>query len=206
MHFILVAKPSNHVSMFEDIEGISSIGGIESFTIKEKNGEEHRFEWINEINLNGNLHSIKVNYFSYLHSKSGKAIYKNSWVTDFKVDKNNVKILANGGRSRWKCENEGFNNLKNRGYHIDHNYGHGTKHLAFNDYTLNLLSFFIHKFCELKDQSFKKCYNKLGSKALIWQKVRDYSEVILFDTWHKIFEYILMPRSGALYYAIPPPC
>jgi hypothetical protein len=111
--------------------------------------------------------------------------------------------LANAGRSRWKCENEGFNNLKNQGYHIDHNYGHGNKNLAFNNYILNLLSFFIHKFCELKDRSFKKCYNKLGNKTLIYHKVRDYTEVMIFDNWHRLFEFIYNPIP--IHCGIPPP-
>ena len=34
------------------------------------------------------------------------------------------------GRSRWKVENETFNTLKNLGYNLEHNYGHGKQHLA----------------------------------------------------------------------------
>jgi hypothetical protein len=203
MHFIFVAKPGDHKSMFEDIEGLRVIEGVQSYTI-EQDGISHYYEWVNDIALNGNKNSKIVNYFSYKCSKDGKSHYKNSWVTDFAVNKGNIKLLARAGRGRWKCENEGFNSLKNQGYHIDHNYGHGNKNLAFNNYILNLLSFFLHKFCELKDKTFKKCYDKLGSKVLIWQKVRDYSEVMIFDSFAKIFEFMANPvpvRCG-----IPPPC
>jgi len=201
MHFILVAKPGNHKSMFEDIEGLKGIGGIETYIIKE-GGYSHCYEWVNNIMLNGKEHSKAVNYFSYVCNKDGAEVYKNSWVTDFVVNKSNVKLLADAGRSRWKCENEGFNNLKNQGYHIDHNYGHGVKHLAFNNYILNLLSFFIHKFCELKDKLFKRCHDKLGDEALVWQKVRDYAEVMIFDSFDRIFEFITSPVP--IYCGIPP--
>ena len=30
----------------------------------------------------------------------------------------------------WKIENEGFNTLKNHGYHLKHNFGHGQQHLS----------------------------------------------------------------------------
>ncbi len=45
------------------------------------------------------------------------------WVTNFKVTPNNVIGLANqGGRLRWKIENEGFNVQKNGGYALEHRY------------------------------------------------------------------------------------
>lgn len=45
------------------------------------------------------------------------------WVTNFKVKAKNVSDLANqGGRLRWKFENEGFNIEKNGGYELEHAY------------------------------------------------------------------------------------
>lgn len=45
------------------------------------------------------------------------------WVTNFKVTSDNVIELANqGGRLRWKIENEGFNVQKNGGYALEHRY------------------------------------------------------------------------------------
>jgi len=45
------------------------------------------------------------------------------WVTNFNVTKNKVIELSNeGGRLRWKIENEGFNVQKNGGYALEHAY------------------------------------------------------------------------------------
>lgn len=45
------------------------------------------------------------------------------WVTNFNVTAHNVVTLANqGGRIRWKIENEGFNVQKNGGYALEHRY------------------------------------------------------------------------------------
>ena len=45
------------------------------------------------------------------------------WVTNFTVTRNTVIALANqGGRLRWKIENEGFNVQKNGGYALEHRY------------------------------------------------------------------------------------
>jgi len=37
----------------------------------------------------------------------------------------NVAGGRRGGRCRWKIENENNNTLKTKGYHFEHNYGHG---------------------------------------------------------------------------------
>ena len=45
------------------------------------------------------------------------------WLTNFKITARNVIALANeGGRIRWKVENEGFNVQKNGGYALEHAY------------------------------------------------------------------------------------
>ena len=45
------------------------------------------------------------------------------WITNFHLKTNNVIALANeGGRIRWKIENEGFNVQKNGGFALEHAY------------------------------------------------------------------------------------
>ena len=45
------------------------------------------------------------------------------WVTNFQVTARHVTTLANqGGRLRWKIENEGFNVQKHGGYALEHAY------------------------------------------------------------------------------------
>ena len=48
--------------------------------------------------------------------------------TDITITEDNIIELVKGGRARWKIENEAFNTLKNQGYHLEHNFGHGEKH------------------------------------------------------------------------------
>lgn len=48
---------------------------------------------------------------------------KFKWVTNVSVSADNAVALANeGGRLRWKIENEGFNVQKNGGYNLEHTY------------------------------------------------------------------------------------
>ena len=42
-----------------------------------------------------------------------------AWLTNFNVDRDNVIIIAEGGRKRWTIENQGFNEQKT-GYELEH--------------------------------------------------------------------------------------
>lgn len=55
-----------------------------------------------------------------------------------------VTGLVASGRSRWKIENENNNTLKTKGYHFEHNDGHGQQHLATLFASLILLAFLVH--------------------------------------------------------------
>jgi hypothetical protein len=47
-----------------------------------------------------------------------------AWLTSIRPDKSNIeKLTDKGGRLRWKIENEGFNQLKNGGTGLKHDYG-----------------------------------------------------------------------------------
>jgi hypothetical protein len=67
-------------------------------------------------------------YFETYNREMDKIVYRNSWITDKSVTKEDVKLLAECARARWKIENENNNVLKNYGYHLEHNFGHGENH------------------------------------------------------------------------------
>jgi hypothetical protein len=50
----------------------------------------------------------------------------------------------------WKIENECFNTLKNQGYQMNHNFGHGEQNLTHNMYLSTLLAFFLHQIVALR--------------------------------------------------------
>jgi hypothetical protein len=56
-------------------------------------------------------------------SKGTRKTTRFKWITNLRVKANNILILTNqGGRLRWKIENEGFNVQKNGGYALEHAY------------------------------------------------------------------------------------
>ena len=55
-----------------------------------------------------------------------------------------MAALAASGRARWKIENENNNTLKTKGYHLEHNFGHGQQHLSSLLDAMNILAFLFH--------------------------------------------------------------
>lgn len=75
------------------------------------------FHWVNHLEHAG--HTVSVIECVEKNKKSGKKT-RFVWVTDMEVSHANYLAIAEGGRLRWKIENEGFNTQKNGGYALEH--------------------------------------------------------------------------------------
>lgn len=194
MSFILVAKPSDHKILFEWVEEITGLGEAGQLERIDKKGKCHKYHWLNDVPLNGTKDADQINFFQYwIIAKNGKTTYHNSWVTDLVVGKDNVQTLVKGGRARWKVENETFNTLKNQGYHIEHNYGHGRQYLSMNFFVLNLLAFFVHQILELCDRSYQRCRAKFSSRKEYFNQLRCTFRIMLFSDFYHLLNYIFNP-------------
>jgi len=195
MSYILVAKADDHKILMEWINEQRQMKEVSRIEAKDGKGRLHIYEWINKVPLNGNADALWVNYFEYWIIDKGKATYHNSWVTDIHITEQNVAELVKGGRCRWKIENETFNTLKNQGYHIEHNYGHGENHLSMNFFLLNLLAFFMHQIFELTDDLYQQCRVKRGSRRALWEFLRGVISVLIFSDWETLLQRILRPSE-----------
>ena len=187
MSFALVAKPGDHKVLFEWVSELREMGELSVSETKDVKGYTHRYEWTNGVALNGRHDGEIVNFIEYsMIRKDGKTTYHNSWVTDIEVEDGNVVELVRLGRARWKIENECFNTLKNHGYHIEHNYGHGKKNLSYNFFLLNLLAYFCHQIFELTDRTYMDARQKFSSRAGYWQMLKYSIQIILVKDWEHL--------------------
>ena len=170
MDYVLVAKPDDHEVLMEWVNEQRVLKEVARWEVKDKD-RTHIYEWINGMPLNGNKKTVTVNFFEYWIEDGGKITYHSSWVTNLIIDEGNIEELVRIGRCRWKIENEVFNTLKNQGYHIEHNYGHGSMHLSFNFFLLNLLAFFMHQIFELTHTPYQALRKKYGSKRNLWDHI-----------------------------------
>jgi len=115
-------------SVEEYITGVA----LESHTERVKHGRTwvtHRFRWISGVPLRDSKDALAVNWLEVeITDATGKLTYRNSFITDLAVDRNNAAERAAGGRARWKIENGSFNVMKTQGYNLEHSFGHARSH------------------------------------------------------------------------------
>jgi len=171
-HYILGAKEGDHTYLFKQVEAAEQEGRVTHYERHDRQtGIVHHFRFINDMPLNGSRSDVRVNFIEYWEVSQDK-VQHFSWVTDFRVTKSNVYKLMQGGRARWKIENETFNTLKNQGYHFEHNYGHGEENLSVVFATLMMLAFLVDQTQQLCCGLFRAVWKKLGSKRMLWERMR----------------------------------
>lgn len=193
MSFILVAKPSDHTILFQWVNELDGLGQGKKMKLADGKGRVHHYRWVNQVPLNGSRNAEQVNFFEYWLQTGEKITYHNSWVTDISVDTDNVQQLVKAGRARWKIENETFNTLKNQGYHIEHNFGHGQQYLSNNFFVLNLLAFFIHQILELCDRGYQYCRSQFSSRKEYWNHLRASIRLMLFRSFEHLLHNLADP-------------
>jgi hypothetical protein len=79
-----------------------------------------------------------------------------------------VENVTGCARARWKTENAHnmwHNNvLKNRGYNLEHSFGHGKEHANGIFCLLNLLAFLFHGIQRLIDDDYRNAYDHAARK------------------------------------------
>jgi len=83
--------------------------------------------------------------------------------------------------------------LKNQGYHITHNFGHGKKNLSEAFFLLNLLAFFMHQIFELSDILYQSARATFSARLEYWNTIRAAFRLILFGSWEELLERINSP-------------
>lgn len=203
MHFLFSAKLTDHIYLKQ---WLAIDPKLSKKRHTDKQGNIHYYEWMNNVPLNARKDRISINFIRYkmFNPAKNKITYQNHWVTDLDITKDNIATLVKGGRCRWKAENECFNVLKNHGYSLEHNYGHGKDNLCFNFYLMTLLAFFMHQTFELDDPTYQAAREKFGSKKHMWETLRSYIKIIVFDTWEDLLEFSLTPKRYTLIQEQPP--
>lgn len=189
--FIFTCKEDSHPWLTETVKN----SYLEEITRREWNGRYHvvyRYRWFNGVEIRDNRETLKVNYI-YMeieNEKSKKITYKNSWITDKSVNKDNVAHLASCGRARWKIENEHNNVLKNHGYNLEHNFGHGKNHASEIFCLLNLLAFLFHGILWLADDLYQQVRKKSGRRTEFFNCLRIVLNYWVHEDWEGFMKFV----------------
>jgi hypothetical protein len=191
LHYILGGKEGDHPSLFQQVQAAEHAGRVTAYDRHDRAaGLVHRFRFLNDVPLNASHTDVRVNFIEYWEIGEAK-VQHFSWVTDLRVSKRNVYHLMRGGRARWKIENETFNTLKNQGYNFEHNYGHGEQHLSVVFAMLMMLAFLVDQAQQLCCALFQAVWAKLGSKRLLWERMRALFYDYALASMRQLFETLL---------------
>jgi len=188
LHDILGVKAGDHPSLFQQGQAAEHTGRVTDYERHDRAaGLGHRFRFLHDIPLNASNAEVRVHFIESWEMSQDK-VQHCSWVTDIRVSKRHVYPLRRGGRARWKIENETCKTLKNQGYHFEHNYGHGEQHLSVVFAMLMMLAFLVDQAQQRCCALFQAVWAKLGSKRLVWERLRALFSTSTLASMQQLFE------------------
>lgn len=196
-NFILVCKPDSHVALYEQVTFLEKLGRVEQLKLRHWNGkyhESHQYRWINDVPLRRGEDALLVNWceITVAREDTGKQLYHNTFITHHELNRTNVVPIVRDGRARWKSENETNNVLKTKGYHLEHNFGHGKQNLANFMITLNLLAFLCHTLLDLLDEQYRSVRQELVTRQDFFNDLRALLRYMLFKNWNHLMHFMLV--------------
>ncbi|MCF6285193.1 MAG: hypothetical protein L3K26_08380 [Candidatus Hydrogenedentes bacterium] len=128
--FVIGLSDDQLSSVNEEFEALCKINPENSLTSppSEKNAIRQEFRFANDIDYvdtKKHEHSLSVLECKDIRSVKGgeEKVNKHKWLSNVQLSQGNIVELANqGGRIRWKIENEGFNVQKTGGLKMGHAY------------------------------------------------------------------------------------
>jgi hypothetical protein len=157
-----------------------------------KQSETHRYGWFCDVPISGAKDAALVNWICMeTIDKTGKTKSTKAFVTSLPVTRDNVAELVSAGRTRWKIENETFNVMKNNGYELEHNFGHGKKFLASTLAAMNILAFAWHNVLDVLGSSWKAARETVGKRTTFFQEMLTLTKFAAFPSWESLFNTIV---------------
>jgi len=192
--FIFTCKEETHKWLYETVKNsdVKEVREVK-WEAKKKKRVVYTWKYLNGVPIRYDQKDVfLVNYMSFEMRAEGaaKAGYSNSWVTNKEISEENVAYLAECGRARWKIENEHHNVLKNRGYNLEHNFGHGSNHAADNFFLLNLLALQFHTILEYWDVEYQLTYTTFSVRAAFFEALRVLIRRRYFGSWVEFLKYV----------------
>ena len=129
---------------------------------KEKSSESS--VWANDIVYNKRTVNLIETEIEIGENEKGRFVF----ITDVKITKRNADEIIFFGRSRWKIENQGFNNQKTKRYNLEHanslNYNAMKNHYLITQLADILRQLYEHGVDKIRD--LNKCIKEISSNLL----------------------------------------
>ena len=202
--FLLVAKPGDHPSLYQDVAGLRR-GNLLNRHHTVHRGERREYEWVTELPLNGNPNSPRHQLHpvpdyqerqAYLSETPGSP----TWCPPPTTSSNWCGPRGRAGRSRTKASTPSRTTATTWSITI----GHGHQHLSEAFFVLNLLAFFMHQIFDLVDGLYQRVRTFFSSRRAFWDEVRSAFRLFLFTSWDQVLVRMnsppqpVAPRAGSI--------
>ena len=172
------------------------IGAIEHLEVRQADQRAstvYHYRYTNLVPIRDSHPALLVNWCELVMTRQqdGQVLYRHAFVTQHRLSHDTVAQVVTAGRSRPKTENENHNVLKTKGYHLEHNFGHGQQHLASFLLTLNLLAFLFHTVLHLVDTSYQQIRQQRGTRKGFFQDILTLTKYLLFTHWQHLIDFML---------------
>jgi hypothetical protein len=208
LHFIFTCRPDSHPALYEEVGLLNRIGAVTQYTERHWTGQTHevwRYRYVNDLPLRAGPGALPVNWceLTIVREDTGEQLYHNAFATNHRLTDETVAPLVAAGRARWKIENENNNVLKNYGYHLEHNFGHGQQYLSMILVLLNLLAFLVHTVLDLCDAVYHRLRDALRVRQTFFNDLKALTRYMLFESWDQMLNFMYVqleldqpPRAG----------
>jgi hypothetical protein len=195
-NFIFTCKPDSHATLYERLAFWQATDAMATREVRHWNGrftEVTMVRYLNDVLLRSGHDALSVHWFeiTVVNAKTGEQLYHNSCITNHRLTADNVVAVAQSGRGRWKIENENNNVLKTKGYHLEHNFGHGKQYLAAFLLSLNLLAFLFHTVLEWSDPKYALLRQVLAKRQTFFHDIQALMRYMAFDHWDHLMEFMI---------------
>lgn len=196
MSFIFTCLSDSHAALYDWLNYLEHLGEVKTVETRQwhkRSQEIYQYRYVNQIPLRDTQPALRVNWceLTVTRKQDDKMLYHNAFITDHAITAETVPQVVSAGRSRWKTENENHNVLKTKGYHLEHNFGHGQQHLATVLLTLNLLAFLFHTVLHLVDTPYQQIRQKRGTRKGFFQDILSLTKYLLFNSWQHLIDFML---------------
>ena len=193
--FILVCKPASHPTLYAQLADRELGQDLHQVTHRHHTAQGlalYTYRYASQLPLRATADAIAVNWCELtITTEQGTRLYQNAFITPEPITQKNVASIVAAGRTRWKVENENNNTLKTKGYHLEHNFGHGKQHLASLLATFNILAFLLHTLLDLLDAKYRLLRQTLATRKTFFDDLRALTRYICFASWAQLLDFML---------------
>jgi len=182
--FIITLKDGNLKTFHQEVELLRGTQKEQQVYRADKTSRTRlTYRYLNNIEYEGHIYSwVSCDEHKTRLTDKLEETQRFVYITDIDQTPGIVVSCADGGRLRWKIENEGFNTQKNLGYELEHKFSRVSYTAMQNYYHLLQIAHAINQFVE-KSADMVELLNEHSKQTIkaLWKELITYLKSIPYS-------------------------